>query len=249
LSNFLAGAFDRAFGRVRRGAVDVARRALPQRCELCAAASGRELVCAACTRALPWLGPACPVCALPTAGAEICGTCLARRPAFEATIAAFAYAFPVDRLIHAFKYQGRLALAEWSAGAILAARDRRTGDAPDRLVALPLSRERQRERGYNQAAEIARVVAARTGIPLLTSGVRRIRTAPPQAVLPWNERERNVRGAFACDLDLAGLRVAIVDDVMTTGASLSELAGTLRAAGAAGVENWIVARTLPPAHG
>ncbi|HEY2864930.1 MAG TPA: ComF family protein [Casimicrobiaceae bacterium] len=249
MSNFLAGAFDRAFGRVRRGAVDVARRALPQRCELCAAASGRELVCAACTRALPWLGPACPVCALPTAGAEICGTCLARRPAFEATIAAFAYAFPVDRLIHAFKYQGRLALAEWSAGAILAARDRRTGDAPDRLVALPLSRERQRERGYNQAAEIARVVAARTGIPLLTSGVRRIRTAPPQAVLPWNERERNVRGAFACDLDLAGLRVAIVDDVMTTGASLSELAGTLRAAGAAGVENWIVARTLPPAHG
>ena len=113
---------------------------------------------------------------------------------------------------------------------------------------MPLSVERQRERGYNQAAEIARVVAARSGVPLLSAGVRRIRAAPPQAVLPWAARERNVRGAFACDVDLTGLRIAIIDDVMTTGASLSELAGTLRAAGAAGVENWIVARTLPPAH-
>jgi len=115
-------------------------------------------------------------------------------------------------------------------------------------VALPLSVERQRERGYNQAAEIARVVAARTGIPLLSAGVRRVRAAPPQAMLPWAARERNVRGAFACAADLTGLRIAVIDDVMTTGASLSELAGTLRGAGAAGVENWIVARTLPPAH-
>ena len=239
----------RAFGRMRRGAVGAARRALPQRCELCAAPSGNALVCAACARDLPRLGPACPVCALPAPGGEVCGSCLAHPPPFDATIAAFAYAFPVDRLMHAFKYQGRLALAEWSAGAVSAERLRLERAAPDRLVALPLSVARQRERGFNQAAEIARVVAARCGVPLLSAGVRRIRAAPPQAALPWAARARNVRGAFACDVDLAGLRVAIVDDVMTTGATLAELArDAARPPARRGVENWVVARTLPPAH-
>ena len=136
-------------------------------------------------------------------------------------------------------------LGKRSAAAVLAERARLERSDPDRLIALPLSIERQRERGYNQAAEIARLAAARTGIPLLSAGVRRVRAAPPQAVLPWAARERNVRGAFACDADLAGLRVAVIDDVMTTGASLSELARTLRAAGATRIENWVVARTLP----
>src|SRR5690348_2118766 len=113
LSNFWGGTFDRAFDRMRRGAIGAARRALPQRCELCAAPSGGDLVCPACTRDLPRIGPACPVCALPAVHGATCGRCLSRPPAFDATIAAFAYAFPVDRLIHAFKYQGRLALAEW----------------------------------------------------------------------------------------------------------------------------------------
>jgi ComF family protein len=248
LSNFLGDSFDRAFSRVRRSAIDAAKRALPQRCELCAAPSGSNLVCEACTRDLPRVGPACPVCALPSANAAVCGGCLSHPPAFDATVAAFAYAFPVDRLIHAFKYQGRLALAEWSAGALLAERARLGRPDPDRLIALPLSVERQRERGYNQAAEIARVISRGSGVGQLSAGVRRIGAAPPQAMLPWTARASNVRGAFACDLELAGLRIAVIDDVMTTGASLSELARTLRAAGAESVENWVVARTLPPAH-
>lgn len=248
MSNFLSGSFDRAFSRIRRSAIGAAKRALPQRCELCATPSGNDLVCAACTGDLPRVWPACPVCALPSAAAAVCGRCLSHPPAFDATVAAFAYAFPVDRLIHAFKYKGRLALAEWSAGALLAERARLERPDPDRLVALPLSIGRQRERGYNQAAEITRVVAARSGIRQLSTGVWRIGAAPPQAMLPWAARASNVRGAFACDLDLAGLRVAVIDDVMTTGASLSELARVLRAAGAKSVENWVVARTLPPAH-
>lgn len=162
-------------------------------------------------------------------------------------MAAFAYAFPVDRLLHAFKYHGRLALAEWGASAILAERERHRGARrPDRLVALPLSRERQRERGYNQAFEIARVIAHRLAVPLLRDGARRVRAAPPQTALPWSERAKNVHGAFACELDLADLDIAVIDDVMTTGASLAEFAKTLRKAGAARVENWVVARTLPP---
>jgi len=243
LSNFLAGAFD----NVRRGALDAARRALPQRCELCAATSGSALVCAACAKELPRLGPACPVCALPTLDGQVCGRCLAQPPAFAATIAAFSYAFPVDRLMQALKYHGRLALAEWCAVAILTERERHGATAlPDRLIALPLSTERQRERGYNQALEIARVVAARSAVPLLRDGARRVRATPPQAALPWSERAKNVRGAFVCDASLAGLTIAVIDDVMTTGASLAEFAATLKRAGAKRVENWIVARTLPP---
>jgi ComF family protein len=242
LSNFLGSALD----SVRRGAIGAARRALPQRCELCAGASGPELLCRGCARALPHLGPACPICALPTPRGEVCGHCLGHPPPFDATLAAFAYAFPVDRLMHAFKYHGRVALAEWAAGAICAERARRTAATPERLLALPLSRERQRERGYNQAYEIARILARELRIPLIRGGVQRERSAPPQAALPWSERAKNVRGAFACELDLRGVRVAVVDDVMTTGASLAEFARTLKRAGATRVENWVVARTLPP---
>ena len=221
--------------------------ALPQRCELCAGVSGTALVCGACMRDLPWLARACPVCALPSGG-SVCGQCLSDPPPFDATIAAFSYAFPIDRLIHSLKYQGRLALAEWCADAILAQRGNSgAGSRPDRLVALPLAVPRQRERGYNQALEIARVIGARSGVPLLPRGLSRVRATPPQAALPWAERAKNVRGAFACDLDLSGLTVALVDDVMTTGASLAEAAQILKASGAASVENWVVARTLPPA--
>jgi predicted amidophosphoribosyltransferase len=217
--------------------MDAARRALPQRCELCAAASGSELLCGGCARALPRLGPACPVCALPTPSGAVCGHCLAHPPPFDATLAAFAYAFPVDRLMHAFKYHGRVALAEWGAAAIRAERAARANALPQRLIALPLSRE---------AHEIARVLERELSIPLVRGGVRRDRRAPPQAALPWSERARNVRGAFACELDLKDLTVAVVDDVMTTGASLAEFARTLKRAGAIRVENWVVARTLPP---
>ena len=91
------------------------------------------------------------------------------------------------------------------------------------------------------------MIAARTGVPLLSRGLSRVRATPPQAALPWTERAKNVRGAFACDIDLSGLAIALVDDVMTTGASLAEAAKVLKASGAVSVENWVVARTLPPA--
>jgi ComF family protein len=247
LSNFLASAFD----SVRRGARDVARLALPQRCELCVSACGADLVCDSCMHDLPWLLSACPICALPTHHGSVCGRCLSDPPAFDATIAAFSYAFPIDRLVHSLKYQGRLALSEWCADAILSRRggpNVAAGPQPRHLVALPLAVERQRERGYNQSQEIARAIGARMALPLLSRALLRIRATPPQAALPWTERAKNVRGAFACEHDLSGLHIVVVDDVMTTGASLEEAARTLKAAGAGSVENWVVARTLPPAH-
>jgi ComF family protein len=241
LSNFLTAALD----SVHRSALEATRLALPQRCELCAGPSGTDLVCAACMRGLPCFTHACPVCALPEPGAAICGRCLAQPPPFDATLAAYAYAYPVDRLIQSFKYHGRLALADWCAAAIVVAHRRAAGPAPDGIVFMPLAEARQRERGFNQAAEIAQAVATRMGATLLRAGYGRVRATAPQAALPWTARAANIRGAFACTRGLAGMRIAVIDDVMTTGATLAEFARTLKAAGAARVDNWVVARTPP----
>jgi ComF family protein len=178
-------------------------------------------------------------------GDAACGECLRKPPRFAATVAAHAYAFPLDRLIQALKYEHRLELA-LPLGDALADAVRR---APARVkgveavVPLPLSRARQRERGFNQSIEIGRIVARRTGLPLARL-LSRTAHAPPQASLPWHARVGNVRGAFACDQDLAGRHVAVLDDVMTTGATLDAAAAALIAAGAARVDAWVVARTL-----
>jgi ComF family protein len=115
----------------------------------------------------------------------------------------------------------------------------------DCIAFIPLSRERLAERGFNQALEIARPLAKARAIALRSDLATRVRHTGAQAELPFAARRKNVRGAFACLEDLSGLRIAVVDDVMTTGATLDEFAKTLKKRGAARVENWVVARTLP----
>jgi ComF family protein len=250
LSNPGAGTFDCGKAKSRWSVAAIARLALPQRCELCVARTAGGLVCYACAGSLPRISAACPVCALPSARSDICGACLAGPPPFAATVAAFAYAFPVSRMLQRIKYDGRLALAEWAGDALAATvcdtLSRRDGCLrPDRIVALPLAATRQRERGFNQAREIAVHVGRGTGLPLAAL-LERVIAGPPQTTLPWALRRRNVRGAFAVTADVRGARIALVDDVMTTGATLAEASRTLVAAGAARVECWVVARTLPP---
>ena len=230
-----------------------ARHALPQRCALCAAASGGELLCTACAGELPHIGTACPGCALPALDAGLCGTCLSKPPPWSRATAALIYAFPVDRLMVELKYGGRLALADWAgtalAAAVVASLAARDGVAmPSRVAPVPLTASRQRERGFNQALEIARRLAEQLALPLVAP-LERVSASIPQATLAWRERARNVRGAFAARGDVRGARIALVDDVMTTGATLAEAARTLLRAGAADVECWVVARTLPPGAG
>jgi ComF family protein len=236
----------RAFaGVVRRGRAhvrDALRCLLPQPCVLCAAACGSALMCARCEAAMPFAGDGCPRCALASPGNALCGRCLATPPPYERTIAAWRYAFPADRLLQALKYEGRLALAD-PLGDALAAAVAARGDVPDILVALPLSRERQRRRGFNHAHEIARRVAFRVGAPL-EAGLARVRDAPPQAGLPLRERAGNVRDAFAATRSFDGMRVGLVDDVMTTGATLRAASRALLAAGARSVDALVVARTF-----
>ena len=247
MSNARAESFDCGAARGRASALALVRLALPQRCELCVAPSGGALVCGACEASLPRIAAACPVCALPSARGEVCGACVRRPPPFVATVAALAYAFPTDRLLQRIKYGGRIALAQWAgmalASAVVASRALR--DRPAHVVPLPLAAKRQRERGFNQAREIAVHVARETRLPL-AAPLERIGAGPPQASLPWTERHRNVRGAFAVRGDVRGASIALVDDVMTTGATLAEAARVLVAAGARSVECWVVARTLPP---
>lgn len=214
---------------------------LPQDCLLCAAPSRDSLLCPACADGLPLLEtPRCPVCAAPSPGGLTCGACLKAAPAFDATLAVWRYGFPIDRLVQSLKFEHRLALAGFFAEAMAA------GPTPmaDWLIPVPLSAGRLRERGFNQAIEIARPLAARFGLPLLVDGCRRSAETLPQTSLPWKERRRNVRNAFECRLDLTGKSVAVVDDVMTTGATLDEFARTLKRHGASRVTNWVVARAL-----
>lgn len=156
-------------------------------------------------------------------------------------MAAFAYAFPVNKLIQAAKFSEQLALIDRLADALSHAIYTR----PDGIVAMPLHPLRLRERGFNQSALLAQRIAKQLNIPLLKNACIRTRNTSPQSTLPWQERGKNMRKAFTCTADLGGKHIAIVDDVMTTGASIEELARTLRQAGAASISAWVVARTLP----
>jgi len=207
-------------------------------CFLCRGAA-REVLCAECAAELPRLPEAvCPRCALASPAGAVCGRCLAEPPHFDATVAALWYRFPADALVQALKFRGELALA----GVLARLLSRKIDHVVDHVVPVPLSSLRLRERGYNQAAEIARRLGkGRVELELC----ERTRDGPPQLELPPAERRRNVRGAFRVRRSVAGARVAVVDDVMTTGATLDEIARALKAAGAAQVVNWVLARTPP----
>lgn len=235
------------YRRARRTAARFGRRlgalVLPQDCLLCATPSTGSLLCSACATSLPRLPPElCPVCALPTAGATTCGACQAQRPYFDATQAAYRYGFPLDRLVQALKYRHRLALAAWFAEAMLAHSS--PAGPHDLVLALPMAPGRLSQRGFNQALEVARPLARALAVPLALDACVRCLEAPAQASLPWRARQANVRGVFEARRELAGKSVLVVDDVMTTGASLNELARTLKKQGAARVDNWVLARVV-----
>jgi ComF family protein len=228
---------------IYRTTIQALSRLLPQDCYVCGQDSGDHQVCVACEAGLPHLAaPLCPVCALPAAEGMRCGACQRTPPHFDATTAAFRYAFPVEHIVQGLKYRHRLPLAGWLADALV----RRIGPARvDCILPLPLSTQRMKDRGFNQAQEIARSLAQRLDLPLVSDACARVLDSAPQASLPWKERQANIRNAFECRIDLTGKTVAVVDDVMTTGATLNEFARMLKLHGSARVENWVVARTLP----
>lgn len=228
----------RAFSRQTRAVLELA---LPGSCLLCGDESGPHLLCADCQADLP-SAPAtsCPQCGELTTFSERCGACLNKPPHFDRTLTLFRYEFPVDRLIHAFKYGHQLAVGQW-LGQRLA---ERIAPGAELIIPLPLHAERLRERGFNQAMEMAREIEKTAKIPVDRSSLQRTRATPPQAGLDHKERRKNVRGAFECTRDLSGRHVLLVDDVMTTGATLDECARILKLHGAIEVSVAVAARAF-----
>jgi ComF family protein len=179
----------------------------------------------------------------------VCGPCLRRPPPWQAAVAGLAYRFPVDRLVCRLKFSRDLSCLDALALELIDAVRRTGGKRPDIIAPVPLHRTRQFARNFNQADLLARRLGKALGITVHSGLLTRTRRTLAQSGLDAGERRRNIRGAFACRprnaIDLAGARVAIVDDVMTTGATLAECCRTLKRAGAAGIFLWVAARAPP----
>ena len=215
-------------------------------CRLCGdAATGTGVLCTNCLAELPRAGPGCPHCARPLPGMESdrpCGHCQRRPPAFDRTTALYRYRPPLDFLLKRLKYSSDLGLPPLFAGQLASHLLARHDNLPQLLVPVPLHPARQRERGYNQAIEIARPLGKALNIPVDRGLCRRTRRTDAQALLAPTARRLNMRNAFAVDGQPVADHLAIVDDVMTTGCTAGELARVLKRAGAGTVEVWVIAR-------
>lgn len=227
---------------------------LPTLCVLCdqsldAIGSSRPTtqLCDHCYVTLPWNHPCCPHCALPLEPGAACAICPQSPPAFARAIAPLQFQSVVQTWLHALKFhqatvEGRV-LGELLAAGVS---DAYSGDRlPDAVTPVPLSRRRLAWRGHNQALTLASTVANRLGLSLRRTALRRIRHTPPQSLRTRSQRQHNVANVFISK-PWSGQRVAIIDDVMTTGATATQMANAILQAGAAEVHVWVAARTPPP---
>lgn len=216
-------------------------------CVLCGAAT-REgaMLCSPCYSDLPAMAVCCRCCATPMAVAGLCGRCQRHPPPYHHVHAAFSYGAPVDFLIHRMKFNQRLGHARL-LGELMAESLLREQDIPGVIIPVPLHRGRLRQRGYNQALELARPVARALGVEIDAHACVRTRATPSQVSLDAALRRRNVRGAFDLVRTPAYRHVAVVDDVMTTGSTVAEIARLLRRAGTERVDVWVCARAAVPA--
>ncbi len=225
-----------------------------QICLICdEATESADSVCNVCETELPWLIEHCNLCALPLPmEGLICGQCQKHPPAFKQVIAPWTYSFPIDSLISRFKHQAR-----WPLGQILARlltqhlqhRFNNTGlTRPDCLLPVPMARKRLRERGYNQALMLARWLSSDLNIPYDEHLLLRPHETVAQQALDAKTRQRNLLGAFALapDAKVQGRHFALVDDVLTTGATARSLARLLMNTGARQVDVYCLARTPKP---
>ncbi|WP_255325692.1 MULTISPECIES: ComF family protein [unclassified Thioalkalivibrio] len=233
-------------GALRALSAWAARALYPDHCGLCLAPLPEGgAICPACRKDLVRVEVPCPGCAAPLPATVACPACQRRPPAVDALRAPWAYAWPLDRVLLAYKRSGHARAERILVDlAAQAARERRDASTPlpTRVVPVPLHPSRLRERGFNQCEPLAQRVSEELGLPLDTGCVLRVRATPSQQTLSGPQRRRNLRDAFAVKMALAGERVLLVDDVVTTGATLDALARALRAAGAASVEGLALAR-------
>ncbi len=216
-------------------------------CGLCALPSTQPL-CEPCqAQYLPPEPTRCQRCALELAGgAVVCGTCLKSPPPYIQALALGDYAEPIDRLVQRLKFGGEPAIGRW-LGRLLAQRWQQDGrPLPDLVVTVPLSKARLQARGYNQSWEMVGGFAGELNLRARSDVLLRVRDAAPQSGLPLAQRARNIRGAFTAPRALEGARLLLIDDVMTTGSTLTEAAAVLLRQGASEVSVAVALRTPPP---
>lgn len=235
----LVGAAERAVNSTGFGRFTVLGQLFIEKCPSCGGAAAAGF-CAGCSGDFEIVAHACEGCGL----AQPVTECPRRRSPWlvDRVVAPFAYGAPLDLYVRALKYHGARELGR-ALGRLVLDRHRALGGV-DALVPVPLHRKRLRERGYNQAVEIARTLGRELRVPLVLRGVRRVRAGPPQIGQSAVERRASMIAAFTVSRDFGGARLAIVDDVITTGATVNSLAAALLRAGAQAVEAWAVARTL-----
>lgn len=216
-------------------------------CELCVArlGSGTTVLCDACEGSLTRPGLCCHICAADLPGIDdspVCGHCQKQPPAFDCVSAALVYGEPVSGLIHDLKYNKKLYLAPTLGDLLARSIKVKHNKLPDVLLPVPLHRSRLRQRGFNQSLEIAKPVSRVLGVEIDARLVTRIRNTDPQTGLKPVHRARNVKRAFKVVRPVAGKRIALIDDVMTTGHTVNAVAQILKKAGAKEVLVWVVAR-------
>lgn len=214
---------------------------------MCVASTSELSLCERCIDSLN-LAPSSsyPQCGL-TTQREHCGQCLKSTPAYDTTKALFSYTFPTSAILQHYKYNNALFLSQ-TFGALFSGQLATNNQYKeiDLIIAMPLHADRIKERGFNQSLEIAKTMAKQLSIPLDKTSCMRIKNTAPQSNLPLKARLKNMRGAFQINMrnNIKGKRIAIVDDVMTTGEILNELAKILKKVGATHVECWVVAQAL-----
>jgi ComF family protein len=209
-------------------------------------------ICPACWQELPWLDNVCRTCAAPViqpSTSPHCGKCLQKQPLMRITLAAVQFVQPVQALLYALKFSQKHFYAETFSAILLAKiiSSYQQQPLPEILLPIPLHNKRLRQRGYNQVLEIAKPLAKQLAIPLRANLAKRIRYTPPQAQQPLRERERNLKYAFAIEKNVTGRRIALIDDVYTTGATIQACCAALIQQGAATIDVWCCART-PSKH-
>ena len=211
-------------------------------CLHCEGDAGARQLCAGCESALPWLMQACPGCSQPQEHDALCPRCVRKPPPFDSAWAAFRLAAPVQQGIHALKYHAGFVHAGLLGGLMAQRLAQRAQPLPQLIIPVPLHRTRLMRRGYNQALELARTLTRTLDIRVNANAAVRLRATPDQIGQSAAQRRRNLKNAFAVETCLSGQHIALLDDVMTTGATLAELARAARRAGAEKIEAWALAR-------
>ncbi|MDH5219135.1 MAG: ComF family protein [Gammaproteobacteria bacterium] len=218
----------------------------PSNCFLCGQGVRLEqLFCQNCSDTLPYLHNSCLRCANPLSGTGglICGKCQLKSPPIDRTISVFHYENPISHVIQQYKFRERIFLARWLAGYLIERVKSEYERLPDLIMPVPLHPKRLGQRGFNQALELTKVISKQISIKHTPQLCQRTKNTAPQVELPGSERHKNLRGVFQTSKPLNGEHIALIDDVMTTGSTLNEIAKTLKKAGASRVDAWVIART------